>query len=53
MARQFNEASISTIALSGSNSHEERQTAIESLERGEIRYIISVDILMKVWIYPQ
>ena len=44
MARQFNEASISTIALSGSNSHEERQTAIESLERGEIRYIISVDI---------
>lgn len=44
MARQFNEVSIPTIALSGSNSHEERQTAIESLERGEIRYIISVDI---------
>lgn len=44
MARQFNEASIPTIALSGSNSHDERQSAIESLESGEIRYIISVDI---------
>lgn len=44
MARQFNEAAIPTIALTGENSHEERQGAIDRLEKGEIRYIISVDI---------
>lgn len=44
MARQFNEAAIPTIALTGKNSHEVRQRAIDRLEKGEIRYIISVDI---------
>jgi len=44
MARQFNEVAIPTIALTGDNSHEERQIAIDRLEKGEIRYIISVDI---------
>jgi len=44
MARQFNEAAIPTIALTGDNTHEERQKAIDRLEKGEIRYIISVDI---------
>ncbi len=44
MTRQFNEAAIPTIALTGKNSHEVRQRAIDRLEKGEIRYIISVDI---------
>lgn len=44
MARQFNEAAVPTIALTGRNSHEERQAAIDRLESGEIRYIISIDI---------
>ena len=44
MARQFNEAAIPTIALTGKDSHEVRQRAIDRLEKGEIRYIISVDI---------
>jgi len=44
MSRQFNEANIPTIALTGNHSHDERQEAIDCLERGEIRYIISVDI---------
>lgn len=44
MAKQFNEASIPTVALTGKNDHYQRQEAIRQLEYGEIRYIISVDI---------
>lgn len=44
MARQFNKASIASIALTGKDDHEKRQAAISQLERGKIRYIISVDI---------
>lgn len=44
MSEQFNQAGISTVALTGKDSHEQRQRAIEQLERGELRYIITVDI---------
>lgn len=44
MARQFNEADIPTIALTGRDNHHQRQDAIELLENGDICYIISVDI---------
>ena len=45
MARQFNEAAIPTIALTGKNSHEVRQRAIDRLEKGRVRYIISCCII--------
>ena len=44
MSEQFNQAGIYTVALTGRDSHEQRQSAIEQLERGELRYIITVDI---------
>lgn len=44
MARQFNAASVPTVALTGKDSHDQRQDAIDRLEAGELRYIISVDI---------
>ncbi len=44
MSEQFNKAGISTIALTGRDSHEQRQEAIEQLEQGALRYIITVDI---------
>jgi len=44
MSEQFNKAGISTIALTGRDSHEQRQEAIEQLEQGKLCYIITVDI---------
>lgn len=44
MSEQFNQAGISTVALTGRASHEQRQDAIEQLELGKLRYIITVDI---------
>ena len=44
MARQFNAASVPTLALTGKDSHDQRQDAIDRLEAGELRYIITVDI---------
>lgn len=40
----FNRLGYRTLALSGENSDEERDRAIERLESGEIEYIFSVDI---------
>lgn len=45
LSRRFNELGYRTCSLSGANSDEERNCAIERLERGEIEYIFSVDIL--------
>jgi len=44
MSEQFNQAGIPTVALTGKDSHEQRQKAIQQLEIGGLRYIISVDI---------
>jgi len=44
MSVQFNEAGIPALALTGKDSHEQRQKAIKQLEKGDLRYIISVDI---------
>ena len=44
LSEQFNELGYRTIALSGENSDEERDCAIERLESGELEYIFSVDI---------
>lgn len=44
MARQFNAASVPTVALTGKDSYDQRKDAIDRLEAGELRYIISVDI---------
>lgn len=44
-SRRFNELGYRTCALSGQNSDAERNEAIARLEKGEIEYIFSVDIL--------
>lgn len=44
LSEQFNNLGYRTLALSGENSDEERDRAIERLESGEIEYIFSVDI---------
>lgn len=45
LSRRFNELGYRTCALSGANSDEERNESIARLERGELEYIFSVDIL--------
>lgn len=44
LSNELNRRGFRTIALSGSNSESERESAIEELEAGDIDYIISVDI---------
>lgn len=44
LEERFNAYHYRTKALSGKNSEKERQEAIEQLERGELDYIITVDI---------
>ena len=44
LAEKLNEKGINSKALSGKSSDLERENAIESLEKGEIEYIITVDI---------
>lgn len=48
LSRKFNERGLRTLALSGSNSEEERETAIERLESDDsenaLDYILTVDI---------
>ena len=44
LSEKFNELGYRTVALSGANSNEERDAAIERLERGKLEYIFSVDI---------
>lgn len=45
MSRLFNERGYSSVAISGQSSDADRDSAIASLERGQIQYIFSVDIL--------
>lgn len=44
LSEKLNEKGIKSRALSGKNSDLERELTIESLERGEIQYIVTVDI---------
>ncbi|NME35230.1 MULTISPECIES: DEAD/DEAH box helicase [Fusobacterium] len=44
LERKFLERGILSIGLTGKNTNEERENAISKLEKGEISYIISVDI---------
>ena len=44
LAKKFNKRGRKSIALSGLSTDKEREETIEKLERGEIEYIISVDI---------
>lgn len=44
LAEKLNERGIKSKALSGKSSDLERETTIESLEKGEIEYIVTVDI---------
>ncbi len=45
LSAMFNERGYRTIAISGETSESERDAAIARLERGELQYIFSVDIL--------
>ena len=45
LSAKFNALGYRTIAISGANSDEERNKAIERLESGELEYIFSVDIM--------
>ena len=45
LSAMFNERGFRTCAISGKTENEDRNAAIEKLERGEIEYIFSVDIL--------
>lgn len=45
LSRLFNERGYSSVAISGQSSDADRDSAIASLERGQIQYIFSVDIL--------
>lgn len=44
MADLFNQANVPSIALIGSSSEEERTEAHRSLEKGELKFIFSVDL---------
>lgn len=44
LADKFNERGIKSIALTGEHGDNARESAIEKLEKGEIEYIITVDI---------
>lgn len=41
---EFRGANLQTVALSGSDSPEARERAVEALERGELDYILTVDV---------
>lgn len=45
LSQKFNQLGYRTVALSGANSEEERNEAISLLEKGDLEYIFSVDIL--------
>lgn len=45
LSQKFNALGYRTIAISGANTDEERNQAIERLESGELEYIFSVDIM--------
>ena len=45
LSRLFNERGYSSVAISGQSSDADRDSAIAYLERGQIQYIFSVDIL--------
>ena len=45
LSRLFNERGYSSVAISGQSSDADRDSAIASLERGQIQYIFSIDIL--------
>ncbi len=45
LSRQFNARGYNTEAISGQDSEEERNRAIERLESGELQYLFSVDIM--------
>lgn len=45
LSRLFNERGYSSVAISGQSSDADRDSVIASLERGQIQYIFSVDIL--------
>lgn len=44
LAEKFNEKGIKSIALTGEHGDSARENAIEKLEKGEIQYLITVDI---------
>ena len=44
LSKALNEAGLKTTALTGDNTQDEREEAIEKLERGELQYILTVDI---------
>jgi len=44
MAKQFNDAGISALALTGDSAQQERDTAQQRLRRGEISFIFTVDL---------
>ena len=45
LSEKLNAAGLSTLALSGADSDETRSRAFDRLERGELEYLIAVDIL--------
>lgn len=44
LAKKFNEKGVSAISLTGEDKEEIREKGINSLEKGEIQYIITVDL---------
>ena len=44
MAGQFNAAGLSSVALDGNSTLDERRTSVEKLRRGELRAIFTVDV---------
>ena len=44
LSQALNEAGLKTTALTGDNTQEEREEAIQKLENGELQYILTVDI---------
>lgn len=44
LSTALNARGLKTIALTGDNTQEEREKAIEKLEKGELEYIVTVDI---------
>lgn len=44
MARRFTEAGVASVAVTGDSSREERESAIHSLEKGELKALFTVDL---------